>query len=174
MSLNDVGTSKDDDDKGKQHSETESIVLWSIVLPFELIIDAVNVGREILSEVWLDAQSLKTSAFHYGSLLMLTYTYCFLGGFLFKMFEGWFELTSKCELLKVRNELVDDLWNQSAHLDYDEWNSLAVQRLKIFEEKVHELHEEGLKTYSGSRIWTFDGSLVYSITIFTTIGRLDY
>lgn len=153
-----------------EEEEEESTVLSLATLPFELFRDALWACRSTIADVWVDTRTLKSSAFHYSALIMVLYIYCFIGGFLFKALEGWYEVHSKCEILKHRHDLVEDIWNQSAYLDYDEWKSVTVERLKSFEQVIHEAHQAGVTTNTGSRVWSFDGALVYSVTIFTTIG----
>lgn len=53
----------------------------------------------------------------------------------------------------------------------DDWKSLALSKLRTFEEELHVAHEAGM-TYSGLKAWTFINSAVYCMTIITTIGAI--
>jgi hypothetical protein len=50
---------------------------------------------------------------------------------------------------------------------------LARNKLRTFEEELHVAHEAGMKTYSGQRSWSFLNSIVYCLSIVTTIGTID-
>nr|XP_015839296.1 PREDICTED: uncharacterized protein LOC107398702 isoform X1 [Tribolium castaneum] len=102
--------------------------------------------------------------------LFLIITFCGLGGFLFKFVEGSFEHFYKCGVKRVKRDFIEMLWLKSHNLREEEWKSLARNKLRTFEEELHTAHEAGMKTYSGQRSWSFLNSVVYCLTIVTTIG----
>lgn len=52
----------------------------------------------------------------------------------------------------------------------EDWKSMAIGKLRIFEEELHVAHEAGSTSYSGLKAWTFINGVVYCMTIVTTIG----
>lgn len=103
--------------------------------------------------------------------LFLIMILCGLGGFLFKFVEGSFEYFYKCGVKRVKRDFIELLWTKSHNLREEDWKSLARNKLRIFEEELHVAHEAGMKTYSGQKSWSFLNSVVYCLSIVTTIGR---
>ncbi|XP_044727239.1 uncharacterized protein LOC123290922 isoform X1 [Chrysoperla carnea] len=95
---------------------------------------------------------------------------CGLGAFIFRFTEGAFENFYKCGVKRVKRDFIDTLWLSSHNLREDDWKSLARRKLMDFEEQLHTAHEAGMHSYSGQRSWSFLNSIVYCLTIVTTIG----
>ena len=79
------------------------------------------------------------------------------------------------EAVSVRRKMTSDLWNVTMHtnvLYYSEWRRSADRLLKEFQDDVVDNVGRG---YTGgdpeARVWTFTASLMYSLTVFTTIGK---
>lgn len=53
----------------------------------------------------------------------------------------------------------------------DDWKSMARKKLRMFEEELHAAHEAGMTSYSGMKAWTFLNSVIYCLTVVTTIGN---
>ncbi|CAH1375181.1 unnamed protein product [Tenebrio molitor] len=102
--------------------------------------------------------------------LVLIMVFCGLGGYMFKFVEGSFEYFYKCGVKRVKRDFIDLLWLRSHNLREEDWKSLARNKLRTFEEELHVAHEAGMKTYSGQRSWSFLNSIVYCLSIVTTIG----
>lgn len=103
--------------------------------------------------------------------LMLIMIYCGLGGVLFKFVEGAFENFYKCGVKRVKRDFIDTLWYRSHNMREEEWKSLARNKLRTFEDELHQAHEAGVHSYSGQRSWSFLNGVVYALTIVTTIGE---
>ncbi|XP_031787015.1 uncharacterized protein LOC100123552 isoform X2 [Nasonia vitripennis] len=101
---------------------------------------------------------------------VLTIIVCGLGAFAFRFTEGAFEQFYKCGVKRVKRDFLDSLWNFSHNMKEDDWKSMARRKLMDFEEQLHAAHEAGVQTYSGQKSWTFLNSMVYCLTVITTIG----
>lgn len=108
------------------------------------------------------------------SELIVLMIYCGLGSVVFKFVEGAFENFYKCGVKRVKRDFIELLWYKSHNLREDDWKSLARNRLRIFEEELHQAHEAGMRTYSGQRSWSFLNGVVYALTAITTIGTLRF
>lgn len=104
--------------------------------------------------------------------LFLILVFCGFGGFIFRFFEGSFENFYKCGVKQVKRDFIDLLWIKSHNLREEDWKSLARNKLRNFEEQLHNAHEAGVKSYSGQRSWSFLNAVVYCLSIVTTIGTL--
>lgn len=106
------------------------------------------------------------------SELLLLMIYCGLGSVVFKFVEGAFENFYKCGVKRVKRDFIDLLWYKSHNLREEDWKSLARNKLRTFEEELHQAHEAGMRSYSGQRSWSFLNGVVYALTVITTIGTL--
>ena len=106
------------------------------------------------------------------SSLMVMMIFCGLGAFMFRFIEGAFESFYKCGVKRVKRDFIDSLWTLSRNTREDEWKMKARRKLWEFEEQLHTAHEAGVTTYSGQKSWSFLNSVVYCLTIVTTIGEL--
>lgn len=93
------------------------------------------------------------------------------GGLIFRFVEGAFENFYKCGVRRVKREFVDQLWDSSHDMREDDWKDLARNKLRGFEEELHNAHEAGLRSYSGLNAWTFINGVVFCMTVVTTIGE---
>lgn len=102
--------------------------------------------------------------------LVVLMIYCGLGSVVFKFVEGAFENFYKCGVKRVKRDFIELLWYKSHNLREEDWKSLARNKLRTFEEELHQAHEAGMRTYSGQRSWSFLNGVVYAFTVITTIG----
>ncbi|XP_065213965.1 uncharacterized protein LOC135841093 isoform X1 [Planococcus citri] len=103
-----------------------------------------------------------------GSLLV--FIYCGIGGIIFHSTEGAFEMFYKCGVKRVKRDFLDTLWSKSNYMREEEWKSTARNKLMEFENQLYDAYEAGMNSYSGQRGWSFINSLIYCITLVTTIG----
>ncbi|XP_014673607.1 PREDICTED: two pore potassium channel protein sup-9-like [Priapulus caudatus] len=98
------------------------------------------------------------------------------GGLIFRAIESPFEMEKKRELLRVRDELVDSLWELTLETNIfwpDNWTREAEANLQVFEKQlVKALRQgyDGLDPGEAEQQWSFSGALLFSITVITTIG----
>lgn len=102
---------------------------------------------------------------------LLVFIYCGLGGIIFHTTEGAFEMFYKCGVKRVKRDFLDTLWSKSNYMREEEWKSTARNKLMEFENQLYDAYEAGMNSYSGQRGWSFINSLVYCVTLVTTIGE---
>ena len=67
---------------------------------------------------------------------------------------------------------METLWS-NAHTEPEwSWKSSARQKLNDFESQVLAAVDAGVKSYSGQTTWSFANSIIYSISLISTIGML--
>jgi len=93
-----------------------------------------------------------------------------IGGFTFRFVESTFEHFYKCGVKRVKRDFIDGLWVKSQQMREEEWKSLARRKLWEFEDQLQVAFDAGINSYSGQRSWSFLNSVVYSLSIVTTIG----
>jgi hypothetical protein len=129
-------------------------------------------------------KKITTFLFSRIGLCFVVVGYVVLGGFIFKGIEGSYELekalnkTLISDIVNLRKEnLINEIWNMTKfELVFHERNYTEKLKLKLIDyQKV--LTEAIKKGYKGSAnhnsiIWTFPESVLYAVTIITTIGEL--
>lgn len=103
--------------------------------------------------------------------LLIVTIFCGIGGVIFHSTEGAFEMFYKCGVKRVKRDFLDSLWSKSHYMREDEWKSLARTKLMEFENQLYDAYEAGMTSYSGQKGWSFLNSVIYSITVVTTIGE---
>ncbi|XP_046564170.1 uncharacterized protein LOC124272976 [Haliotis rubra] len=126
----------------------------------------------------------KATAFlfsHIG-LCSLVVAYTIMGGFIFKAIEGPFENKVKTKIRETRIKMVDKMLQHATELSLSEighenFTALVDQQLKDFQKTVFkETKDHGWdgKDKSDADVpemqWSFASSLLYAITVMTTIG----
>ena len=73
---------------------------------------------------------------------------------------------------RVHRDFLETLWS-NAHTEAEwSWKSSARQKLNDFESQVLAAVDAGVKSYSGQTTWSFTNSIIYSISLISTIGML--
>ncbi|TRY79305.1 hypothetical protein TCAL_02008 [Tigriopus californicus] len=112
-------------------------------------------------------------------LIALMCGYCVLGGLIFEKLERDNEIMVKKSIQDKREKLMDDIWSmteRSLVLQEQEWIGGVEERLYGFElELVHAMKRDGWNGFESEDnvLWTFPGSLFFSIVSLTTIGYGD-
>ncbi|KAK3597210.1 hypothetical protein CHS0354_003715 [Potamilus streckersoni] len=134
--------------------------------------------------------------FSHIGLCSLVVAYSIMGGFIFRALESPFEQTTKMDIARERERLVTLLWDltvevkmNNASSDYSDQMEMSKmlrtnfkqnvnEILRNYSQKIHKATKErgwdGQDTGNGEEVkieqWTFPSSLLFAITILTTIG----
>lgn len=112
------------------------------------------------------------------SCLMVGYTV--LGGFIFMKVEAPNELMQKANVMQWRHHYAEMLWNLTLDMNIfypENWTHTAEQILENYTTIIYlATKKQGWDGKDGPQElqWTFAGSLLYSITVITTIGQSFY
>lgn len=104
--------------------------------------------------------------------------YAILGGFLFMQIEGPNEIQIKSNVSSSKMYHIELLWNLTVELNIfyqPNWTDMAEQLLDNYTKHIYLATKiDGWDGKDGPQElqWTFAGSLLYSITVITTIGKL--
>lgn len=115
----------------------------------------------------------------YVGLTCLVVSYSLLGAVIFSRLEGPNEKRATQEITKLRKEYVGIIWNitkESNVLRKINWTLMVEKEIMKFQTKIYRaVKEHGWDGQSdvaeGERQWSFVGSLLYSVTVITTIGE---
>lgn len=100
----------------------------------------------------------------------IVFVFCGIGGIIFRTTEGAFEMFYKCGVKRVKRDFLDTLWDKR-YLPEEEWKSLARTKLMGFENQLYDAYEAGVSSYSGQKGWSFFNSIIYVLTVVSTIGK---
>jgi len=115
-------------------------------------------------------------------LTCLLVVYTLLGGLLFVALEAQHERLVKTVVMTTRDDYVRQLWNITQQLNVlhpDNWSAMAELLLGRYTDEVYMATKrdgwDGRQDDDddGDQQWSFAGSLLYSITVVTTIGTSD-
>ena len=104
--------------------------------------------------------------------------YVVIGGFIFQKIEGKDELTENFEILSKTDNLIYEIWNMSKYeILFHEANFTHKIRDKVtlYQRHLVDAIQKGYKGEDGQveGKWTYPGSILYSVTIITTIGNIN-
>ena len=128
-------------------------------------------------------KKITTFLFSRVGLCFVVVGYVVIGGFIFRHIEGTFEQEEKANNKTLRNDmdsltdhLIFDIWNMTKYeLVFHEKNYTMKlrEKLDVYQKNLTESVKEGFKGNSNQNAtkWTFPGSILYSVTIVTTIGE---
>ncbi|CAL1541455.1 unnamed protein product [Lymnaea stagnalis] len=115
--------------------------------------------------------------FSHVGLGSLVVAYSIMGGFLFQWLEATDEMLERISVTKTRTNSVMKLWNMTRELNilYEKnWTAMADEILREFQASMYESVKErgwdGRDENNEDMQWSFSGSLLYSVTVITTIG----
>ena len=124
---------------------------------------------------------------HLGLVLILL-GYSFIGGAIFQALESPLEAQEKHDILQLRETIIASMWNDSVLKaiwsndtqnitgDIGEREIFAAQvrdELIKYELRLLEVFPHGFTSNPNERVWDFWGALLYSATVYTTIGKYD-
>ena len=108
-------------------------------------------------------------------ICVLVVGYLIIGALTFQQIERPEEEKISFEVGKYRKDIVKKMWDITYKynvLEFEKWKSESEELVKDFQNYVVHQADNG---YDGSdgppNQWTFSGSLLYSITVITTIGK---
>ena len=118
--------------------------------------------------------------FSHVGLTCLVVCYSIFGAFIFQKLEQWNEKESRVITSKLRNDTLGKLWNLTKYnniLRKPNWTDQAETVLRSFEKEIYiatkQLGWDGISNEAvGELQWSFTGSLLYSVTVITTIGTV--
>ncbi|GFO43276.1 two pore potassium channel protein sup-9 [Plakobranchus ocellatus] len=126
---------------------------------------------------WQICKKFLTFIFSQVGMCAIVVGYSIMGGFLFRWLESSSELVQRLDIHSARRESVSELWNLTEELNilYEKnWTMMADKIFLRFQEHVYQAVKSG--GWDGRDVdvaemkWSFAGSLLYSITVITTIG----
>ncbi|GFT11950.1 uncharacterized protein NPIL_377171 [Nephila pilipes] len=116
--------------------------------------------------------------FSHIGLSALVIGYIIAGAFIFEYLEAPNEISERSTVQQSREKCLEDIWDVTFDMNIlykKNWTYLIEMRLKQFEnELVLAVKNDG---YDGKEVedrqlqWSFSRSLLYSITVITTIGE---
>ncbi|XP_059489329.1 uncharacterized protein LOC132204695 isoform X1 [Neocloeon triangulifer] len=137
---------------------------------FEMMFEARHVWPQFKADNAEEWEKLKIEANRCFCAFVILFLFCGFGGFVFRFIESTFEQFYKCGVKRVKRDFIENLWVKSQQLREEEWKSMARRKLWEFEDQLQVAFDAGINTYSGKRSWSFLNSVVYCITVVTTIG----
>ncbi|VDI69717.1 potassium channel subfamily K, invertebrate [Mytilus galloprovincialis] len=116
--------------------------------------------------------------FSHVGLTCLVIGYSIFGAIIFQSLEQGNEKQSRIITTNLRKETLNDLWNTTYLPDIFEkpnWTGRVENTLRLFEKQIYiattQLGWDGISDEAvGELHWSFTGSLLYSVTVITTIG----
>ena len=110
-------------------------------------------------------------------ICVLVIGYLLVGAVMFQNLEGPDEEKKRYEMEHFRSESVKLLWKTTEEFNTLHPKNWTLKVSHLIQEYQERIILEARKGYEGSDIpdpkWTFTGSLLYSITVITTIGKCN-
>ena len=114
----------------------------------------------------------------YVGLITLVVAYSIFGGVIFMALEAPNEKVVKTKVATVRLKYINDLYNEFDRMSIfheENWTVRADRVLRRFQKDIHDLVTkdgwDGDQVEGTHAKWTFAGSLLFSVTVITTIGN---
>lgn len=100
--------------------------------------------------------------------------YMVLGAFMFAALEAESQMEQAVVARDIRLRFARRLWNVTLHTNVlfgEEWKKQARRLVDVFQDDVVINVRNGYTgTNVGDRVWTFSSALMYSLSVFTTLG----
>ena len=114
----------------------------------------------------------------YVGLITLVVAYSIFGGVIFMALEAPNEKVVKTKVATVRLKYINDLYDEFDRMSIfheENWTVRADRVLRRFQKDIHDLVTkdgwDGDQVEGTHAKWTFAGSLLFSVTVITTIGK---
>ena len=111
-------------------------------------------------------------------ICVLVVGYLILGALTFQQIEQQEEAKIYFRVGEYRKDAVQRLWSITDKyniLEFEKWKNETEIIIKEYQDHVVQEEDKGYDGHDGPpNQWTFSGSLLYSITVITTIGRLCF
>ena len=114
----------------------------------------------------------------YVGLITLVVAYSIFGGVIFMALEAPNEKVVKTTVATVRLKYINDLYDEFDRMSIfheENWTVRADRVLRRFQKDIHDLVTkdgwDGDQVEGTHAKWTFAGSLLFSVTVITTIGN---
>ena len=108
-------------------------------------------------------------------ICVLVVGYLIIGALTFQTIEGPEEVNITYRVGAYRKDIVQKLWEITDRynvLEFEKWKSESEEVVKEFQNHIVQQADSGYDGKDGHpKQWTFSGSLLYSITVITTIGK---
>ena len=119
--------------------------------------------------------SYKILSSHVG-LTAILIAYSFAGAAVFHAIEGRHDSVVKLDVLEMRKDVIQTLWNSSIDMKVDgaEFAKLVENELKRYEVQLYEAFGQGIVTEAEVEVWDFWQSLFFCATVYTTIGNYTH
>ncbi|KAJ8312925.1 hypothetical protein KUTeg_010298 [Tegillarca granosa] len=140
--------------------------------------DSSRFSREKIKEnLVLIGRKLVVLAFSYVGLTCMVICYSLLGAVIFTALESLNEKSMVLQITQERQNRLKELWNITKHFNIfseEDWIKKATGVIKEFEHSIYvatsELGWDGhTEEAIGELNWSFTGSLLYCVTVITTI-----
>ena len=112
-------------------------------------------------------------------LFILLISYTILGGWVFNMVESPKEMRTKHSVRDSLRQHIELLWNTTEQLNVlhkENWSEMATSIVERYTRVVYLATKnegwDGKNDGESDLQWSFAGSLLYSVTVITTIGKL--
>ncbi|XP_033096408.1 potassium channel subfamily K member 16-like [Anneissia japonica] len=106
--------------------------------------------------------------FSYVGLTAILVGYLFLGAIVFQAIEGPEEQRLKHVMVMEKTKLLKSFYNKCTELNYTDWQKYAIHELNKFDMKTNA--KNGTMGSQDRGKWDFFGSMLFSLTVVTTIG----
>lgn len=95
---------------------------------------------------------------------------------MFQAIEGRHERQEKLDVLEMRKDVIQKLWNSSIKVKVDgaKFSNLVENQLKRYEGQLYKAFGQGVITEAEVEVWDFWQSLFFCATVYTTIGKQHY
>ena len=151
--------------------------------PSHLDIGSVQTkGEKIRQNVFGFGKRILVFTFSHVGLVCVVIGYSIFGAVIFQALESPNEIQNRVIINEIRNATKYKLWQTTKDLNIFSkvnWTQSADSILRDFQKKIYEatidLGWDGINSEAEEDLhWSFEGALLYSVTVITTIGKMVY